>query len=398
MKVGDSLKLNIKRILKKLTKANFTSLIFAVVSIISTTFAWFAYSNIVDNDMEISVKSWKIDISEGESMITNKLEIDLDEFYPGMETVYKKFTISNGGDIPSMVSYKVNSLRIYDQEFDVSDQYVIFDNLAQTYPFSLNFNLNKRYLGVGDEVEFTYSISWPLDSGDDIEDGLWGNRAYKFTVAEQNKKKQNSSYQIRDSISLEVELIVEQYVENDDVYILDKNYKFGTQLYLNDEYKICEGNLSDCKKYYVIDMNSSIEEEDVYVLSDPNTDLSYVEPTEYHSINKSYSLDSLLGIISSDVIGTQIVIPGISNRILGVGDDGALYHFIFEKLLEKNGYIIFSQEKFPMFDTDSCFWISNSGSYGSHNFAVKSLNDNTLQLYVETENACKILDGYFFSK
>ena len=67
------MKSNIKRILKKLGKANFTSIMFAVVSIISTTFAWFAFSNVVDSDMEINVRSWKIDISEGESQITNKL-------------------------------------------------------------------------------------------------------------------------------------------------------------------------------------------------------------------------------------------------------------------------------------------------------------------------------------
>ena len=392
------MKSNIKRILKKLGKANFTSIMFAVVSIISTTFAWFAFSNVVDSDMEINVRSWKIDINEGESQITNKLEIDLDEFYPGMETVYKKLTITNGGDIPSMVSYKINELRIFDTTIDLSniEQNSILSDLAQEYPFSFNFNLDKRYLGVGDDAEFTYSISWPLDSGDDIGDGLWGNRAYEFTVAEQNKKKQNSLYEMRDSISLEVELVVEQYVENEKVYVSDNNYKFGTFKYLNRYTReSCEVGTVDCVKFTVIDKENSIKDSSVSMFSDPN--FSFPSST-YVGYPTAYDGMEFLKLISTDTLNTQIVIPGLSNRVLGYTNFNGYYVSILNKIKKENGFIMFSKERFPMLDTDSCYWLGGDIDEYAEYLAVKSLDDETLQVYYETDSSCKLLTVIDYSK
>jgi len=114
--------INWKRITKNAKKVNFTSIMFLVLSLISTTFAWFAFSNIVDNDMNIDIKAWKVNISDEDSLITNKIDINLDNFYPGVEMNNKTITITNEGDLASVVSYKINYLRIFDEVFDVSNQ------------------------------------------------------------------------------------------------------------------------------------------------------------------------------------------------------------------------------------------------------------------------------------
>ena len=378
------MKLNIKRILKKLTKANFTSLVFALVSVISVTFAWFAYSNVLDNGVQLSVRSWKIDINEGESLITNKIEIDLDEFYPGMETVYKKFSISNGGDISSIVSYKINSLRIYDEEFDVGDQNLLFDNLAQTYPFSINFNLNKSFLGVGDEVEFSYSISWPLDSGDDIQDGLWGNRAYEFAVDEQSKKNQNALYQIRDSISLDVELVVEQFV-SDGTNDFDNRYSYGTKKHLKiSDLSLCsEDDITFCNDYYVIEKGNLKTSTTVKMF--PVPDHIYYAYKSYEASPDAIDSTTFLDIISTDVENTKIVIPGLSNRIMGYANNKDYYSSILQRLKDTDGHIEFSRNKFPMLQAGGCYWVKDDNYPG---LAVSYLDRNTLQLGYYSYNSC----------
>lgn len=380
------MKSNIKRILKKLGKANFTSIMFAVVSIISTTFAWFAFSNVVDSDMEINVRSWKIDISEGESQITNKLKIDLDEFYPGIDMVSKNFSISNSGDIDSVVSYKIKSLRIYNEEFDLENQDLLFDKLAQEYPFTMNFNLSKEFLGVGEEVEFSYSIAWPLDSGDDNADALWGNRAYDFAVAEQAKKKNDSSYEIRPSISIDVELTVEQFV-SDGTNDYDTRYSSGTKKHLNIyDYSQCDENeIIHCNDFYVIEKNNLKSSTTVKMFPSPDHLFS---PQSYDGTLNIIDSVTFLDLISSDVEGTRLVIPGLSDRIVGFANDKSYYNGVLKRMIDNNGYIKFSKSKFPSLVGPVCYWVKDSNY---PRLAVSSLDSNTLQFgYIQNESCYNV--------
>lgn len=355
---------------------------FFIFSIISTTFAWFAFSNIVDNDMEIDIKAWKVDISEGDSLITNKLEIDIPDFYPGNDMVTKDVTISNEGDISSIVSYKISSLRILDEEFDVSNQDLLFDNLAQTYPFTINFNLNKEFLDIGDKAVFSYSIVWPLDSGDDNADALWGNRAYEFLTAEQAKKSRDSSYDIRPSISITVDLLVEQFVDNG-TNVVDETYNFGSYKYLNTtSYASCDISDPDCVKFFVIEKENKKSSASVKMMADP---IRVYTHSDYAGSSGTIDAITLMDIISSDVVNTQIVRPGYSNRILGKANDKSYYSSILEYMNETDAYIIFDMNEFPMFLSGDCYWVSNA-QYP--NLVVDYLGDTTLQLHFERTNWC----------
>ena len=378
------MEINWKRITKNAKKVNFTSIMFLVLSLISTTFAWFAFSNIVDNDMNIDIKAWKVNISDEDSLITHKIDINLDNFYPGVEMNNKTITITNEGDLASVVSYRINYLRIFDEVFDVSDQEVLFDKLAQQYPFVVAFSLDKKYLDVGEKSEFSYSVTWPLDSGDDILDAKWGNDAYDFLFNETQKYNADNTYEVRDCIKIEVELIVEQFVD-DGFNGYDVNYSFGKSKYLNtstlDNCLLGEAN---CYKYYVIEEDNLSN--DATVLMMASAVENYPKSVYSQTGNNIIDINTLLNIISKDVINTKIVKPGLSDRVLGVSNNEDYYNNLLSDLRNSGGYIEFSSMEFDFLNSGECYWVK-SGS--NPNLAVKTKDFDSVILYYETSNMCK---------
>lgn len=386
------MKIDFKRIWKKLKKLNFTSVVFLVLSLISSTFAWFAFNNIVNHDMNIDIKAWKVDISEGDSLVTNKIDINLDSFYPGIDDVTKTVTIANDGDIDSVVSYKINYLRILDQEFDVSDQVALFDKLAQEYPFTINFSLDNEFLGTSNETQFTYHVAWPLDSGDNNLDAKWGNDAYDFLVEEARLHNQDNSYQMRDCISIEVELMVQQFVGEDNEKT-DDGYKFGTFKYLTTTGETCSMGDSGCYKYYVIERDNTIVDTNVLMIADTSQLFSTVNYND--NFGEYFDSYELFDIVSHDILNTKIIRPELSDRVLGVSTDRQYYDDILEDLLDNGGYIEFSTTEYPMLNSGDCYWLNNSSF---DNLAVKYLEGNKTKIYFENSSQCKVVPYMEYTK
>ena len=378
------MEINWKRITKNAKKVNFTSIMFLVLSLISTTFAWFAFSNIVDNDMNIDIKAWKVNISDEDSLITNKIDINLDNFYPGVEMNNKTITITNEGDLASVVSYKINYLRIFDEVFDVSNQEELFDKLAQQYPFVVAFSLDKKYLDVGEKSEFSYSVAWPLDSGDDILDAKWGNDAYDFLFNETQKYNADNTYEVRDCIKIEVELIVEQFVD-DGFNGYDVNYSFGKSKYLNSStLDNCLLGDANCYKYYVIEEDNLSN--DATVLMMASAVETYPKSVYSQTGNNIIDINTLLNIVSKDVINTKIVKPGLSDRVLGVSNNEDYYNNLLSDLRNSGGYIEFSSMEFDFLNSGECYWVKSGPN---PNLAVKTKDFDSVILYYETSNMCK---------
>ena len=76
-----------KEKLKKYLKVNIMSLVFIVVSLISVTLAWFAYSGLTEVKTEIDVKAWYIELEKDGSTVSNDIVISSDDIYPGMDTI-----------------------------------------------------------------------------------------------------------------------------------------------------------------------------------------------------------------------------------------------------------------------------------------------------------------------
>ena len=75
----------------------FSVYIFIVLSFISVTLAWFAYSGLSNVSTVVDVKAWYITLEKNGEEISNDIVISLSEIYPGMETLDEVVKIKNLG-------------------------------------------------------------------------------------------------------------------------------------------------------------------------------------------------------------------------------------------------------------------------------------------------------------
>lgn len=370
-------------------KINIVSILFAVVSLISVTLAWFAYSGLADVKTEVGVKAWYIEFEKNNEVVSNDIVISLEDIYPGMEPRKEKITIKNLGDTDAKLKYKIGMARILDLESDYyeasddSPTSYIEDVLAHNYPFHINISLDKLYIDAKEEATFEISITWPLDSGNDSLDSLWGRRAYLYEAAQKQKDPNEKEPAIEALINVTAEQAI------DDLDSVDINYLLGKKInYDITTGKPCVTLSNTCIETYVIDTYNKVD--DLYVNLLPSIDLGKATFEEYQEIspewNSSYRLLSskdILKIISLDIENSYIKIDGISDSIIGKVLTDTRADNILNKVISKNGY--FSFESFPYINSDTCIWTSDS--YNNLGFALDST-----RLYGENKNTeCRMI-------
>ena len=390
-----SLKLNRKRIRKKIIGFNFTALFFFLLSCISFTFAWFAYSNVVNTNIEIGVSAWHIEFSEEINEISNEIPIKIDSFYPGSEKYTKTIEIYNKGDIDAEFSYKINYLRIFEQEFEVENQDELFDQLSHNYPFVFNISNDSSFIKANESIIFNIAAEWPLDSGDDIKDGKWGNDAYKFIEAENKKIETNPEYEIRPVIEITIELNTKQYIE-ENTNITDNRFLYGNIYSFNiNNLEMCNVGEDDCYNFYVIDKNNKLSDEVVTFIIDSNSTIGAGTYSEVMNMSsdkyKVPKTEQLLEAISIDIVDSTIVLPNISERIVGnVSYNGRTIN-ILNNVSSKKGYIKFNKNYFNNLSSSTCYWTSME--YDSEQaYAISNLDNNSIKIYGENKDSiCKFI-------
>ncbi len=402
---------------KMYLKLNLVSLVFIVVSFISVTLAWFAYSGLVDMSTEVDVKAWYIELKKDGETVSNDIVISVPDIYPGMDTVNEVVNIKNLGDSDASVKYSIVSARILGS---AEDDYVVDgentkteyveDILSHEYPFHININLDKGYaLSNGGESSFEVSVSWPLDSGDDVLDSLWGTRAYEFQKSEENLKDVNPEYQIRPSIQIIISVVAEQYIEGDT--ISDPNYNLG-DIVLFDvvNNSLCTEIESTCIETYIIDVNNNLGDETITLLPNPNNVQSSGIYSEYNSILGTITTDwtvntrpllvsDLLRVVSTDVMNSVLIRDGISDMIIGNLNYGSRMNNEINKAVSYNGYYSFGNEKFGYISTAAnCYWTGSE--YNVNNgFAVKQIDENTSKIYNEAKTTtCNVIPVIIVNK
>ena len=399
-------------------RLNLISLFFVVVSFISVTLAWFVYSGLSTVSTEVAVKAWYIELEKDGNKTSNEVVISLDEIYPGMETIEEEIKIKNLGDSDAKVDYTIESVRILGND---EDNYVLDENTNSTfiedkishdYPFNINIDLSKKFiLAKTDESTFKVSISWPLDSGNnkdsywgsDEKDSYWGNEAYKFRLEEQNKKINDNNYQIRASIRLDIKLTAEQYIETNDVS--DVRYRLGNEILFDVAgNKRCEIEEGTCIRTNVIDMSNTIGDQYVTLLPRVSNDYVIEEDMSFNNINNIYQkitsgwtvqsrlmkASDILNVVSKDIKESVIVIPNISDRVIGNLDLQERYDSILQNVAISEGNFKFLN-KFSYFYSTSCYWLNNEYSE-TKAFAVSPLDDNSMKIYGENKTSnCKVI-------
>lgn len=400
---------------KLFLRINFVSLLFLVISFISVTLAWFAYSGLLNVATEINVKAWYIELEKDGQLVSNEIIVSLAEIYPGMETVKEVVNIKNLGDSDAQVRYSLISARILDDPEhnyvinDITTSEYVEDLLSHEYPFHINMNLTKRYvLSKGEESIFEISISWPLDSGDNELDSLWGTAAYVFYQNEENKKNQDPEYQIRPSIQIIISLVAEQYLETD--IASDYRYNLGdTVLFDVVTNSICSEVSSTCLETYIIDVNNTLSDEIVTLLPNPNNVYLNGSYHDYDSLFNTITNDwtvntrpllveDLLKIISTDIINSFLIREELSDAIIGNLNYDNRMSIELNKAISYNGYYRFINEKFPYLVATNCYW-TNSEYDSLNSFAVKVNDENTSKLYNESKtSSCNVVPVILVNK
>ena len=428
--------------MKKKTKLylrlNLISLFFVVVSFISLTLAWFVYSGLSTVQTEVDVKAWYITLEKDGEEVSNTVTISLDDIYPGMEPIQEEIKIKNLGDSNAQVKYSIVNARIlgeekdnYNVETENLDSEYVEDRLAHHYPFHINIDLSKKFVTAKtDETVFRVSISWPLNSGNDELDSIWGTNAYNYKKEEQNKKNADPSYQIKAAIKLELQLIAEQYIETEEAS--DIKYRIGNEilydvslnkrcfeeggscirtnvigneiLYDETNKERCYEESETCVKTNLIDVNNTLADTKVTLLPKITNETAMSSFYDLSSIFKSrirgwnvesrlLTAEDILMISSKDILESVLVRENFSDLIIGNLKYENRVDNIIEMAKNDSGYFSFLN-KFLYFNSDVCYWVNNE--YNSENgtaFAVQTNNDLQItKLYEESKSTeCKVI-------
>lgn len=390
---------------KRYLKIYMIPIIFIATSFIFTTFAWFAYSGLRKVSTDVDVKAWYIELSKSGEVVTNDIVITLDDIYPGMETVDEIVNIENKGDSDAKLSYKVVSARILDSFISgdvLENNMFLVDSLSHEYPFHVNIDLSKNYIASGgDSSTLEVSVSWPLDSGNDSLDSLWGMNAYNFQQSEQARFIEDSNYDVRPAIQVVISIVAEQYIDTNDSS--DMRYTLGdTILYdvlLN---KRCQSVSSTCLSTTVIDTNNTLGDVNVTLLPSLYGDYLSGSFNDYNSKLEEYtsswsaptralSVNDILYVVSKDVVNTLLNNDSISPQIVGSLVYGNRINTEISKAINLNGYYTFMNNRFTYFVHNGCYW-TNSTYDEDNGFAFGKLNDLKSEIYSKSNNEeCKVV-------
>ena len=369
-------------------RLNIVSILFTVISLTSVTLAWFAYSGLATAKTEVGVKAWYIEFEKDNEPVSNNIIISLEDIYPGMEPKKEEVTIKNMGDVDTKLKYSINKARILDSNEDYyelsnnMDSNYIEDVLSHNYPFHIDINLSTLYIDSKEDAKFEVSVTWPLDSGNNALDSLWGNKAYQYSQTQEELEPNEREPAIEVTINVTAEQAIDDLDSVDTHFLLGKKIKFDTSTG-----ETCTtGNT--CIDTYVIDTFNVVEDEYVNLL--PTTDLGNGTFQDYQSINPNWHTDfnlltatDILKVISLDIDESLVKINGISDSVIGRILTNTRANSIINNVVTNNGY--FSYTSFDYIKHNSCIWTSDT--YSDKGFAL----DDT-KLYGENKNTeCKMI-------
>lgn len=107
---------------KSKKKIKLRTLIFFIFSLIMTTFAWFAYSKVLNTTLNIHMASWDMEYFIGAEEKTNPISVEIPTLYPTMEEQSVTIDIKNNGEKLVDIAYQVQSVTIAGISFEILQQ------------------------------------------------------------------------------------------------------------------------------------------------------------------------------------------------------------------------------------------------------------------------------------
>jgi len=104
---------------KSKKKIKLKTIVLVIFSLIMTTFAWFAYSKVLNTSLNIHMISWDMEYYIGTEKQTNPIGIDIDTLYPAMPEYIEIIDIKNNGEALVDIEYYVESVTIAGMPFEL---------------------------------------------------------------------------------------------------------------------------------------------------------------------------------------------------------------------------------------------------------------------------------------
>lgn len=104
---------------KSKKKLKLNKLLIIIFTLVMTTFAWFAYTKILNPTFNIHVASWDMEYYIGTEKKTNPISIDVDTLYPTMPEQTVTIDIINNGETLVDIEYEIKSITIAGITFEL---------------------------------------------------------------------------------------------------------------------------------------------------------------------------------------------------------------------------------------------------------------------------------------
>jgi len=209
---------------KKIIKPH--QIVILIILLAGNTYAWFVYSNRVSNSIDVHVRAWNVLFQSGQTAISDYFYINVPNAYPGMTDYVNTLTIENESEVAANVTYEILEARIFDEEYITeegridSGQQIQQDDLTSdeletilstNYPFTITFSLSSDTLSEisSNSVStsnYSVTVHWPYESGDDDLDTYWGKKAYTYASTYLSASSQSTP----PGISLRIKIFVSQ--------------------------------------------------------------------------------------------------------------------------------------------------------------------------------------------
>lgn len=165
-------------------KIRLSTLIMLIVTLSSSSFAWFIYATKVSTGVTAYIEAWNIKFTAEDNNIEKEVLFEIENIYPGMETDVKSITVNNIGDKTADVRYRLVSAKILGVSYIVNESLTseqLENKLANQFPFKILFSIVNEQIGpYSGTTTFSVTVKWDYESGNDELDTVWGKDAYNF--------------------------------------------------------------------------------------------------------------------------------------------------------------------------------------------------------------------------
>lgn len=119
--------MNLLRRRRKRTKEkNKKKYLILLFSLVMTTFAWFTYSRVLNNNLNLHPLAWDISYEINGVKQDNPISVSPEfALYPGMPDQQIYIDIKNNGEVNVDLNYIISSIKILGQEYEITDPEVV---------------------------------------------------------------------------------------------------------------------------------------------------------------------------------------------------------------------------------------------------------------------------------